>query len=44
MALLDAPPTSVALVRLRVGLGDLLCTVPALRALRAHCRARTSPS
>jgi ADP-heptose:LPS heptosyltransferase len=36
MALLDAPPTSVALVRLRVGLGDLLCTVPALRALRAH--------
>ncbi len=36
MALFDAPPTSVALVRLRVGLGDLLCTVPALRALRAH--------
>jgi ADP-heptose:LPS heptosyltransferase len=27
---------SVALIRLRVGLGDLLCTVPALRALRAH--------
>jgi ADP-heptose:LPS heptosyltransferase len=25
----------VAVVRLRVGLGDLLCTVPALRALRA---------
>ena len=27
--------TSLLLVRLRVGLGDLLCTVPALRALRA---------
>ena len=27
---------SFALIRLRVGLGDLLCTVPALRALRAH--------
>lgn len=26
---------SVALIRLRVGLGDILCTVPALRALRA---------
>ncbi len=35
MALLDAP-ASIALVRLRVGLGDLLCTVPALRALRKH--------
>lgn len=29
-------PASIALVRLRVGLGDLLCTVPVLRALRAR--------
>jgi ADP-heptose:LPS heptosyltransferase len=28
----------VALVRLRVGLGDLLCSAPALRALRRHRR------
>ena len=32
---LDREVRSVLLVRLRVGLGDLLCTVPALRALRA---------
>jgi ADP-heptose:LPS heptosyltransferase len=36
MALLDSEPRSIALVRLRVGLGDLLCTIPALRALRAR--------
>ncbi len=36
MALFDTDPRSVALVRLRVGLGDILCTVPALRALRAR--------
>jgi ADP-heptose:LPS heptosyltransferase len=33
--LADPAVRSVVLVRLRVGLGDLLCTVPALRALRA---------
>jgi len=33
--LINASVRSVLLVRLRVGLGDLLCTVPALRALRA---------
>jgi ADP-heptose:LPS heptosyltransferase len=32
---LDDAPDSIAIVRLRTGLGDLLCTVPALRALRA---------
>jgi ADP-heptose:LPS heptosyltransferase len=37
MALLaDAHVRSVVLVRARTGLGDLLCTVPALRALRAR--------
>src|SRR5215212_8546458 len=37
MALLaDATVRSVVLVRARTGLGDLLCTVPALRALRAR--------
>ncbi len=36
MPLFDREPRTVALVRLRVGLGDLLCTVPALRALRAR--------
>jgi len=30
------PPGSIALVRARVGLGDLLCTVPLLRALQAR--------
>jgi ADP-heptose:LPS heptosyltransferase len=33
---LDDEPESIAIVRLRTGLGDLLCTVPALRALRAR--------
>src|SRR3954454_16878410 len=32
--LCDPAVRTVVLVRLRVGLGDLLCTVPALRALR----------
>src|SRR4051794_23485426 len=33
---LDTEPRSVAVVRLRTGLGDLLCGAPALRALRAR--------
>ncbi|MGY1707493.1 glycosyltransferase family 9 protein [Geodermatophilus sp. SYSU D00697] len=33
--LVDAAVRRVALVRLRVGLGDLLCSLPALRRLRA---------
>ena len=33
---LDFEPQSIALVRLRTGLGDLLCSVPAVRALRAR--------
>ena len=41
MGELDSEPRSVALVRPRAGLGHLLCTWPALRALRARLpRAR----
>jgi ADP-heptose:LPS heptosyltransferase len=36
MPLLDEIPASVVLLRARTGLGDLLCTVPGLRALRAR--------
>jgi len=36
VAILDTEPGSVAVVRLRTGLGDLLCGVPGLRALRAR--------
>lgn len=40
---LDREPASIAIVRLRTGLGDLLCGVPALRALRARLpRARVA--
>lgn len=43
-----APPRRIAIVRLRTGLGDLLCGVPALRALRralpdAHVTLVTYP-
>jgi ADP-heptose:LPS heptosyltransferase len=36
LPLRDPAVRRVALVRLRVGLGDLLCSAPALRALRRH--------
>jgi ADP-heptose:LPS heptosyltransferase len=40
---LDDEPDSIAVVRLRTGLGDLLCTVPGLRALRRRLpRARVA--
>ncbi len=36
MSVLDAQPRTIALVRPRTGMGDLLCHLPALRALRAR--------
>ncbi len=39
MPILDAEPRTIALVRPRTGLGDLLCHLPALRALRARVPA-----
>src|SRR4051794_37665116 len=39
VSVLDGEPRSIAVVRLRTGLGDLLCGVPGLRALRARLPA-----
>ena len=35
----DAEPRTIAIVRARTGLGDLLCGAPALRALRRRLPA-----